>query len=280
MDNQFDNECIYEPPDFNKEYYCSPITKSSGFTLLMKWLFLIKKHIHLKDKFKNMLKRRPYLINQTNKKGWSLLILACRNSKTYDLEDIVKFLLESGIDINLKTDDGWTALASSVRNSVTDSTELTVKMLLDFEADINIKNNEGKTSIMLASMYSNQGSSKYTVKMLLDAGAAVNMQDNEGLTALINSCRFLNLTSTETIKMLLDANADINIQTTQGRLTALMNCSFSGAPLNIIKMLFKKSPNLSLHSSSNLRAFDYFYKYNRNKEVLKLFVENDEILNF
>ena len=55
MDTQFDGEDILALPDPNKEYWCTEYTKSTGFTLLMKWVLLTKKHNFLIDNIKELL---------------------------------------------------------------------------------------------------------------------------------------------------------------------------------------------------------------------------------
>lgn len=67
MQSQFRSESIFEIPDPNKEYYCSPITKSTGFTYLMKLIFLIKGNPELIDK----IKEHKNEINKKNTQGWT-----------------------------------------------------------------------------------------------------------------------------------------------------------------------------------------------------------------
>lgn len=60
--------------------------------------------------------------------------------------ELVKFLLESGADLNMVDDDGWTPLHYASRHGNFEIIEL----LLDLGADINIKNEKGYTALHYA----------------------------------------------------------------------------------------------------------------------------------
>ena len=85
--------------DNNEEYMCSNYTKSKGFTPLMKLVMSTKLNPNLNKYIKNHID----IINEQNEKGWTALMLACRNSNIYSSFDTVKILLEHGSDVNIKT---------------------------------------------------------------------------------------------------------------------------------------------------------------------------------
>ena len=68
------------------EYKCSPFTNSSGFTPLMHKVMNSRKVplniYYIED------------IDKQNTKGWTALMLACRNSNTDSTIETVKLLLE------------------------------------------------------------------------------------------------------------------------------------------------------------------------------------------
>src|SRR5580698_4072917 len=134
FDNQFNDNSEIDP---NKEYWFSPLTKSKGFTKLMKLVLMGDKY----------------------------------------LDEIKKELLINPSTINIKNTDGWVALMISARNTNTKSSNTIIKLLLENKAYINDKDNDGWTSLMMASTYSNAGSSNETVKLLLENKANVNDKD-------------------------------------------------------------------------------------------------------
>jgi ankyrin repeat protein len=120
------------------EYDCSPFTKSSGFTPLM--------HAVMRNdilEVRRICQENPEQIDVQNTKGWTALMLACRNSNTCSSYEIVEELLFCGANPNLKTTDGWTALILSSTYTRTDSSEKTVKLLIEYKAEIDAQNNRG-----------------------------------------------------------------------------------------------------------------------------------------
>uniref|UniRef100_UPI003F4B811D ankyrin repeat domain-containing protein n=1 Tax=Brachyspira catarrhinii TaxID=2528966 RepID=UPI003F4B811D len=97
------------------------------------------------------------LINIRNKNNDTLLIEFCNEIYYYEEETeiikIIKFLIESGIDINAQNNKGCTALMYACTN---ESFNI-VKILLENKADIYIKDNEEKTALS----YSNKDIRKY-----------------------------------------------------------------------------------------------------------------------
>src|SRR5436190_1156105 len=82
----------------------------------------------------------------------------------------------------------WTPLMLACRNSRTVSSEKVVKLLINSRADLDLKDNDGRTALMFACGNSSTDSSEYTVELLINARANLNLQDNDGLTALMISC--------------------------------------------------------------------------------------------
>jgi len=207
MDNQFEGLDINEiNPE--KTYYCSEVSRSTGFTLLMKYMLLDKDIVLMNNIKKYILTLTIEEINKQNTEGWSALNIACRNSEKYCNYEIIKLLLDNKADINMKNNDGWTALIVSSRYSSTDSNTKTVKLLLDYKADLNIKNNNGWTALLVSSRYSSADSNIETIKLLLDYKADINIKNNDGWSALILASFDSNI---ETVELLLDNKANPNI---------------------------------------------------------------------
>lgn len=168
-----------------KEYMCSPNTKSKGFTKLMMLVMMTGEFPSLNSEIRKMITNDPKSINDVNEEGWTALMLACRNSKTNSTERTVEILIELGANINIQEKDGWTALMLAVTYSNKNSTDRTVDMLLKAGADLNIQNKNGNTALILAVDHYNNESTKETFKTLMKAGANINIKNNREMTALM-----------------------------------------------------------------------------------------------
>lgn len=189
----------------SQKFFCSPTIKSSGFTPLM--------HLVIKKRILTFEDIEPFLeiINDKNDKGWTSLMIACKNSSTKSSIETVKLLLKHGAEVNIQDRIyGFTALMFASESSNIDSSIDTVKVLLENGADINVQSTDGWTALMLASRYSNKDSSIETVKLLLEHGADPNIWlDNEWTAMKLAACYAYEFSSIKTVKLLLENGADI-----------------------------------------------------------------------
>ncbi len=86
--------------------------------------------------------------------------------------DIVRFLVEHGVDINAVNEDGDTAFHIAARERLADFVEL----LLANGADINLKNTRGETPLLLTAQVGDEA----LYKLFAERGADVDMTDNQG----------------------------------------------------------------------------------------------------
>ena len=183
MDTQFNDELINEV-DPTKQYSCSPIIKSTGFTVLMKWCLCYHKNPLIVNKISKYLKTHPEEINKQNTNGWTALMISARNGRFLSSSSIVSLLIKAGADVNLQNNCGWSALMLAAQYSNTDSSEDIVSLLIDAKTNVDLQNKEGVTALIMAIKCLQTNSTKKTAHMLLDAGANVNLYYNNGWTAL------------------------------------------------------------------------------------------------
>lgn len=163
-------------------------------------------------------------INGQDENGYTLLMSALITGE-YS-EEYVKYLIKSGINLELKNNDGETALLVAAGNNKYSLT--TIKTFLTAGANVNARNNNGQTVLMAHVMrcqghespfmtYKSLYDCSQIIKLLVAAGADVNAQDKDGKTALMYA---FELESESNIffltKALLDAGADPNIKDNDG----------------------------------------------------------------
>ncbi len=203
-------EGIFTPPDPNVEYECDPYTKSRGFTLLMKMVLLTKEYPELNNTIKEYIINNKEELNKQNERGWTALMLVCRNIRTKSSEDTLKVLIDAGCDLNLKDiNNGWTALMYSCKYS----SRNTVKMLIDAGCNLDLKDNEGYSALMLSCRYSLADDTENIVKMLIDAGCNLDTRDDSDRTLLILATKYFSTSSIEnTVNILINQMKFITIR--------------------------------------------------------------------
>jgi uncharacterized protein len=100
-------------------------------------------------------------------------------AKSGDVREVER-LIRSGVHLNISRDDddGWSAL---VMASYWNHPEV-VKLLIRSGADLNIRGDGGKTALIFASRFNNI---EVVVKLLIKGGADLNIRSDGGRTALI-----------------------------------------------------------------------------------------------
>ena len=127
------------------------------------------------------------------------LVLAAR----YGQEDVVRYLLDGGMDVNVTDAYGNTPLIAAAGNGQ----HSMVRLLLARNADVNAVNEEENSALMAAAAMGDYRLSH----ALLAAGAGVDRRNNQGETALFFAVRYGHLV---TARVLLNAGAAPNIRNT------------------------------------------------------------------
>jgi len=257
MEIQFDDLSI---PDINTEYYCSPTTRSTGFSLLMKLVLMANKQPTAIPIIENLIKD-PTELNRVNNIGWSALIIACRNSGTYSNNYVVQILVNAGSDVNAEDHQGYTALMLA---SISSTVE-TIKMLINAGADVNHTNNYQKSALHIVirnSMAYDYFSTDQIVKIIkYFVSAGVNLDYKcDGYTVLMKSVYWPDI-----INLLMGAGADTNLKNNNDR-TVLMILFESRVDKTytdiIIELLGSSKETLFDTDISGKTAYDYYVENN------------------
>jgi len=144
--------------------------------------------------------------------------------------DLVRQLLDNGIDINVRDDTGNTALA---RASQEEGHDDIVELLLEKDANPNIQDHDGNTALMWASYNVNIE----IIELLLNSGANTNIPDHDGVTVLMWAT---DEGYTEIVELFLRAGADPTIQDKYGYTS--LDMAYNNGLTDIVE-LFKRHIN-------------------------------------
>lgn len=123
------------------------------------------------EALKNIYKQSPELINTTNDKGYSPLVLATYHGHT----DAVDFLLNHGAEANTNSLYGTPLMAAVVKGYYEIS-----ERILQSDVDVNGFDQNGTTALHYAVMYKNYN----LTKLLVSYKANPLIKDNRGVTPL------------------------------------------------------------------------------------------------
>jgi len=179
-------------------------------------------------------------------------------------DDIVRVLLDVGVEVNARDTLARTALTMAVTGSQKNQLEI-VNMLLDAGADVNSMDLSRNTPLALASMHGHAD----IVRMLLDAGANANSmftryQNTSLMAAAWNG-------HSEIVRMLLEAGAAIDFQDQVG-ITALITASIKGHP-EIVRILLNGGANVSLRDNAERRNALEWAFINNNETIVEMLRE-------
>lgn len=181
-----------------------------------------------------------------------------QNNQSY--ETIKNILNLHPNEINNTNYKGWTPLMAACRCSNTRSDIQTVKLLIESKSDINSKNNYGCSALMFAVGHCGKNSNIDCIKLLIDSKADINQTDIDGWTPLIYACTFNN--NPDAINMLLDYNADPNLQDNKSK-TALMylieNCHVSNLKNVLIRLIIKSHNSIRFIDNLGNTAYDIYF---------------------
>ncbi|BCS82803.1 ankyrin repeat protein [Cotonvirus japonicus] len=225
---------------YNIKFPCDPFTKCNNFSKLMH--LIINEHIigikKIKEHFAIRNNRKK--INYKNKLGWTALMIACRNCKTWSSLSTIEILLKYKADVNLKTNNGYTALMKIVANTKTDSSISAAKLLIGAGANVNETTYSNETALMIAINNINSGSNIETVKLLLENGADPNLCNNQKKSSITLAIESEN---TELTKLLINS-ANTKPSVMYEIIVSLLN--IKSFDLEKLKKFFQNYANIDL----------------------------------
>lgn len=180
--------------------------------------------------------------------------------------EVVKSIIENGVDVNQCNCLGETPLFAAVRHGFTKI----VRILCQAGADVNIMNINKETPLSCAFEYRNSD----TVKILIEHGADINAADNDGNTSLIHAarCNYNDIAS-----KIIKGGADVNHQNNSGEtalLLALKNKNYT-----LARILLVRGANPSIISRQGDAALTYAAK-SGNQWIAELLIKHGADVDF
>lgn len=172
--------------------------------------------------------------------------------------DIIQILVDKGANVNYKNEQDDTPLLEAVY-SPGEEPEL-LQFLIEKGADVNVVNSEGMTPLMVASI----NRKLQTVRVLVDNGANVNFQDEDGETSLFNATKSDHV---EIAKLLLEKGANPNIQTAKGYSPLMI--AVNNGNIDLVKLLLENGANKTLRDKEGKTAIDHANEKG-NEEIIAL----------
>ena len=196
-------------------------------------------------------------INAVDEKGHNLLYI---NLYNYRNHEIIKFLIENGVSVDIVTEYG-TPLTEAIRGD----TKL-VRMLIERGANVSLPDEYQQVPLMRA--VSENSPKVEIVQLLIENGADVNAVDKNGKTPLMyavvspNSSFGYGSPKVEIVQLLIDKGADVNAANENGK-TSLMYAAerdYNNPSISrpeVIRMLIENGADINAKDKSGKRALDY-----------------------
>ncbi|CAE7438138.1 unnamed protein product [Symbiodinium natans] len=158
-----------------------------------------------------------------------MLAAACRGGSPLQ---IMSFLVECRVDVEVADSHGWTALLHACRNDMKEAAEL----LLESQANVNAKSADGQNAAMLAAVESGDD----LVKRLVGRRVGLERSDRRGYTLLFYA---VESGRDDLTKWLLKTRSNPNARA-KDKSTCTMLASEKGL-LNILKALMAKNADVN-----------------------------------
>ena len=212
------------------------------------------------------LKKNKELLNAKSPDGSNLLHWAC----SYDNKQVMKYLVESKVDVNLKNNHSNTPL----HQAFIDKADIgNIKYLVENKADLNLKDNRGYTPFFVARA---NNTHIETIKYLVKMKADIDLKNDDGDTLLHEAC--FKKDNIENIYYLVDNKSDLNLKNNIGN-TPLYIAILNNTNIGIIKQLVESKARIDQVNNSG-DALLHISCFNTNEEkIVNYLVKNKSDIN-
>ena len=231
---------------------CSPLMFAINAAPVLKRFVEIKKVIEL-------LLEQPGVkenINNLAMNDKSAIDFACDRGD----KEIIKLLIENGVDVNLKDNSGLTLFLKYISSRSKNIDIELVQLLFNKDYDINQTNTQGETALHLACRKGN----KEVVEFLLNNGAdikCVNKKDN--ITALHFAIMSENK---ELIELIINKNENLDINHLDTNQRNFLHYACGTVDEKIIKLFLDKKVDVNKVDSFGAKPFDMYIKCSVSKK--------------
>ncbi|KAL7894282.1 ankyrin repeat-containing domain protein, partial [Trichoderma sp. TUCIM 5745] len=235
------------------------------------------------------------------KHGTTIITPPARECSFKYNEELAKYLLDRGADINMQYEDDGTALHAAV----SDGNERLFQLLLERGADVNAVHERLGTPLQTVCTFTNDYTTRF-IKMLLDRGADPNVRGGRFDTALQAACAILSenhmgllksrtnrLNTTEgerriaprqvvmqNIQLLINHGADVNIQGGErGLALHALAASIEPETCKLIKLLLDKGAKVDQLSDADLGTALHVACYKGMPETVRLLLDSGADVN-
>ena len=219
-------------------------------------------------------------VNAVNHNGINALMALCSNYKHDNIIDIVRLLVENGININATSDDmGWNALVTLCYNYRGKNLLDVVNYLLTIGPpyiEVNLEENKGDNALIAACDSYRHASLLEIVRLLVTHHIDINWNNPKlKCNALITLCASTYGKSNliEIIQFLLDNQIDINATTADGT-----NCLLAFAIkqhsrrdfINIVQLLIRRGIDVNHRNNSGTHILHLLCKLCKVNDLLDI----------
>jgi ankyrin repeat protein len=205
-------------------------------------------------------------VNTINQVGNSLLFVAANQNKN----EVVKFLIEKGANINFQNKSGITPLMAAITSSayLRQNLEL-INILINSGADLNITNKNGEHSLHIAILSDYKNNMFDIIKLLIEKGVDLNIISTlSGYNPLTTS---INKKNIEVAKLLIEKGANIDFQNDNG-ISPLM-VAIAGNLYELIKLLIYLNVNIDNKTIDGDTPLIFAVKYKNPVDIINLLLE-------
>lgn len=222
--------------------------------------------------------------SNVNNLGLTPLMMAAKFANNID---IVKFLINSGADVNLQDVAGCTALMLFIIEAIylkkNSSIETIREIIISSNVDVNLQTSQRFTALLLAckytvSKYSNNIDNELNIiKLIIQTNDCdVNISTNNGTTPLMILCKHKNVIyMKDIIELLINNNANVDQRDRLGR-TAIMYLLMNEQHTNnltkhiLILLINASNRNTILNSNDDINLFRCAIMFHRDMELIEI----------